>query len=199
MQKKSENPAEETTSIGKELRSWLLTLGVAVLLAFALGRFVIMNSSVPTGSMIPTISEHSRVIANRLSYLTESPERGDIVIFKFPDDESVYYVKRVIGLPGETVTIRDGLVYINDSDTPLSEDYLAEEPAALDFGPYEVPEDSYLMLGDNRNYSKDSRYWENTYVSKDAIIGKVLVQYYPSFTWYGDYEYAAGDPLTEEE
>ena len=108
MQKKSENPAEETTSIGKELRSWLLTLGIAVLLAFAIGRFVIMNSSVPTGSMIPTISEHSRVIANRLSYLTESPERGDIVIFKFPDDESVYYVKRVIGLPGETVTIRDG-------------------------------------------------------------------------------------------
>ena len=90
-------------------------------------------------------------------------------------------------------------MYINDSDTPLSEDYLAEEPSALDFGPYEVPEDSYLMLGDNRNYSKDSRYWQNTYVSKDAIIGKVLVQYYPNFAWYGDYEYVAGDPLTEEE
>ena len=196
--KKEAREQVEKTSVGEEIRSWILTLAVAVLLAFLIGRFLILNAVVPTGSMIPTIPEHSRVIANRLSYLEETPQRGDLVIFRYPDDESTNFVKRVIGLPGETVEIRAGKVYIDDSETPLTEDYLAEEPLAEDYGPYTVPEGCYLMLGDNRNHSNDARFWQNTYVSEEQILGKVKLQYYPSFVWYGDYTYPAGDPNEEE-
>ena len=105
----------------------------------------------------------------------------DIVIFKFPDDESQLFIKRVIGLPNETVTIIDGKVYIDDNKEPLYEPYLAQEMVGT-FGPYEVPENCYFMLGDNRNYSRDSRFWENTYVSKDKILGKALFRYFPKFS-----------------
>lgn len=118
----------------------------------------------------------------RLYYDFKEPERGDIVIFKYPDDESVDYLKRIIGLPGETVEIISGKVYINGE--LLDEPYLSEEPTG-DFGPYQVPEDSYFMLGDNRAVSKDSRYWHNTYVKKDKIIAKAFVMYWPSLKWLG--------------
>ena len=106
------------------------------------------------------------------------PQRYDIVIFYYPDDEKQKFIKRVIGLPGETVTIRDGKVYINDSTEPLRDDFCPETPVG-DFGPYEVPEGCYFMLGDNRNVSKDSRYWLNPYVEKDKIIGKAFLRYWP--------------------
>ena len=93
-------------------------------------------------------------------------------------DEKQKFIKRVIGLPGETVTIRDGKVYINDSTEPLRDDFCPETPVG-DFGPYEVPEGCYFMLGDNRNVSKDSRYWLNPYVEKDKIIGKAFLRYWP--------------------
>ena len=115
-------------------------------------------------------------------YDFNEPERGDIVIFKYPDDESVDYLKRIIGLPGETVEIISGKVYINGE--LLDEPYLSEEPTG-DYGPYQVPEDSYFMLGDNRAVSKDSRYWHNTYVKKDKIIAKAFVMYWPSLKWLG--------------
>ena len=122
----------------------------------------------------------SRVIGSRLSYIRSDPKRGDVVIFHFPDDPTgkMYYVKRVIGLPGETVNIVDGKVYINGSDTPLDEPYLAE-PMEGSYGPYTVPEGCYFMLGDNRNNSQDARFWQNKYVAKDKIIAKVLFSYYP--------------------
>ena len=149
-----------------------------MIIALVLNNFIIANSRVPSGSMENTIMTKSRVIGSRLSYLTDDPERGDIVIFHYPDDESVYYVKRVIGLPGETVEIVDGKIYINGSDTPLEESYLPE-PMEGSYGPYTVPEGSYFMLGDNRNNSRDARYWENKFVKKEKIIAKVLFCYYP--------------------
>ena len=84
----------------------------------------------------------------------------------------------MIGLPGETVTIRDGKVYINDNKEPLDDSFIPE-PMEGDFGPYEVPEDHYFVLGDNRNWSKDSRFWNNTYVARDKILGKAVLRYYP--------------------
>ena len=106
--------------------------------------------------------------------------RGDIVIFRYPDNEEELYVKRVIGLPGETVDIRDGYIYIDGADTPLDEDYLKEDwTVATGNYHFEVPEDSYLMLGDNRNDSWDARYWTNPYVREDKILGKAAVIYWP--------------------
>ena len=169
---------DQPFSLKKEIISWLQIIVAAVVIALLLNNFVIANSRVPTGSMENTIMSRSRVIGSRLAYLKDDPQRGDIVIFHYPDDESIYYVKRVIGLPGETVMIEDGKVYINGSDTPLDEPYLAE-PMEGSYGPYTVPEGCYFMLGDNRNNSRDARFWENKYVKKDKIIAKVLFCYYP--------------------
>ena len=169
---------DQPFSLKKEIISWLQIIVAAVVIALVFNNFVIANSRVPTGSMENTIMSRSRVIGSRLAYLKDDPQRGDIVIFHYPDDESIYYVKRVIGLPGETVMIEDGKVYINGSDTPLDEPYLAE-PMEGSYGPYTVPEGCYFMLGDNRNNSRDARFWENKYVKKDKIIAKVLFCYYP--------------------
>jgi signal peptidase I len=115
-----------------------------------------------------------------LSYLISEPERGDIVIFKFPDDESQKFIKRIIGLPGEKVVIEDGKIYINDAEVPLEETYLKEE-WVVGTGPYEfnVPEGCYFVMGDNRNDSNDARFWDNTYVTAAEIIGKAEFIYYP--------------------
>ncbi len=163
----------------KEILDWLKVILAAVAISFILNNFVIVNAQVPTGSMENTVMTQDRVFALRLSYLFENPQRGDIVVFPLPDDESQNYLKRIIGLPGDTVEIKDGKVYINNTEEPLQEDYLKEKPTG-DYGPYEVPENSYFMLGDNRNISLDSRYWEHTFVKKNKIMGKVVLRYYPS-------------------
>ena len=125
-----------------------------------------------------TLHNGDNLIVDKLSYRFHDPERFDIIVFPFQFQDNTYYIKRIIGLPGETVTIRDGKVYINDSTEPLCDDFCPETPVG-DFGPYEVPEGCYFMLGDNRNVSKDSRYWLNPYVEKDKIIGKAFLRYWP--------------------
>lgn len=167
-------------SAKKELFSWIMTFAVAFILAFVLKNYVIINASVPTGSMQNTIQPKDQLFGYRLAYLNEDPQRGDVIFFYYPDDESQKFVKRIIGLPGEKVTITDGKIYINDSETPLDEPYLKEE-WIRGTGPYEfhVPAGCYFCLGDNRNSSHDARYWENTYVTKEKIIGKAIYIYYP--------------------
>ena len=182
--KKKNNPEEnETTVWWKELLSWIEVLVTAALIAFVIDRYIIANSQVPTGSMETTIMPGDRVIGSRLSYQFGEPERGDIAIFRYPDDAergiTTYYVKRVIGMPGDTIDIIDGKIYINGSDTPLDEPYLHEEMDPEPPQHYEVPEDCYFMMGDNRNYSNDSRRWKNKFVSSEDLVAKVLFQYFP--------------------
>ena len=169
---------EKASSPLREVLSWVVTLLAAFALAMVLKNYVIINATVPTGSMEHTIEPGDDLFGLRLAYQFSEPKRGDIVIFRFPDDETQKYVKRVIGLPGEKVTIEDAKIYINDSETPLDEPYLPEPPEG-DYGPYYVPEDSYFMLGDNRNWSKDSRFWTNTYVKKEKVLAKAIFRYYP--------------------
>lgn len=172
----------EKTNWKKELLEWVKIIVSAALIAFVLNTFIIANSEVPSGSMENTIMTGDRVIGSRLSYRFEDPERGDIAIFRFPDNEKIYYVKRIIGLPGETVDIVDGQVYVTGTDgeqKALEEPYLREEMIPEAPMHFEVPEDSYFMMGDNRNYSLDARRWKNTYVKKDKLIAKVLFRYYP--------------------
>ena len=127
--------------------------------------------------MEPTIMTGDRIIGSRLAYWFSDPQRGEIIIFDYPDDESVQYVKRIIGLPGETVDIVDSQVYINGE--PLDEPYIREPMDPEEPMHFEVPEGCYFMMGDNRNYSSDARYWHNHYVAEDQIIAKVLFRYYP--------------------
>ena len=169
---------EEKASVGKELFQWVLVILGAVILAFLIDTFVIVNAQIPSGSMENTIMTGDRVVGNRLAYKFSDPKRFDIIIFKYPDDESQLFIKRIIGLPGETVEIHDGNIYINGSDTPL-EDVDIKEPMEGSFGPYTVPEGCYFVMGDNRNNSRDSRYWENTFVSEDEILGKAVLRYWP--------------------
>lgn len=180
------NKEDEDESIDwkKEIMSFAFTLLITLGIVLVLKNFIIINAKVPTGSMENTIMPGDNILGFRLAYLTEEPKRGDIIFFYFPDDETQKYVKRIIGLPGETVTILDGKIYINDSTEPLDEPYLKEE-WTRGTGPYvfEIPEDSYLCLGDNRNRSADAREWNNPYVTKEKIIGKALFTYFPFDRW----------------
>lgn len=180
----NQNGQKEKSKL-REVVDFLIPIIIAVVVALLLKTFVFANAVVPTGSMLNTIQKGDRIIASRLAYINDEPERYDIVIFKYPDDESKYFVKRVIGLPGETVQIVNGIVYVTKTDgetVQLDDSFVTNCVPVGDYGPYEVPEDCYFMLGDNRNYSKDSRFWENKYVHKDKIIGKVKFRYYPNIS-----------------
>ena len=165
-------------SAKKIVFSYIRIAAIAAGAAIFLMLVVFTNAKVPTGSMKDTINENDRLIGLRLAYVAAEPQRGDVVIFKYPDDESTKYVKRVIGLPGETVSFKNGDVYIDGK--LLEEDYTREphSTVAVNETEYTVPENSYFMLGDNRRNSKDARFWKNTYVTKDKIVAKVLFRYF---------------------
>ena len=167
----------------KEIISWCGVVVLAVSMALFINQVIIVNAKVPSGSMEDTIMTEDRIAAFRLSYLFSEPERFDIAVFRYPDDESVLFVKRIIGLPGETIELIEGKVYINGDVEPLDDGFI-KETAWDNGGPFVVPVDSYFMMGDNRNNSRDSRYWENKYVKKDKILGKVIFKYYPGFELY---------------
>lgn len=172
-------PKEPPTSWKHEVWEWVKIIATAAVIALFLNSCIIANSRVPSASMETTIMTKDRVIGSRLTYKFSDPQRGDIAIFRFPDDESIYYVKRIIGLPGDTIDIVDGQVYLNGSTDPLDEPYLREPMIPEPPMHFEVPEDCYFMMGDNRNHSSDARRWENTYVKREKLIAKVLFRYYP--------------------
>ncbi len=124
---------EESVSTARELFQWVAAIVAAVLIALAIDNFVIVNAQIPSGSMENTIMTGDRVIGNRFAYSFSDPQRFDIIIFRYPDDESQLFIKRIIGLPGETVEIRDGKIYLNGSDEPL-EDVQTKETMVGSFG-----------------------------------------------------------------
>lgn len=194
-----EKNAQESLDLKKEIWEWIKVILFAVLLTVCIKTFVIVNAEVPTSSMVSLIDPGDRLVGFRLSYLFSDPERGDVVIFRYPVNPREKFIKRVIGLPGETVEIRDGEIFINGSDTPLVEDYLPEQWVVANDGYYyEVPEDSYFVLGDNRNHSMDARFWPEealrkglamtaeeaysySFVDRKQILGKAIFKYYPHF------------------
>ena len=169
---------EKQTSWKKEILSWILILAVALGLGLFVNKVLIVNAKIPSESMETTVMTGDRLVALRTAYWFDEPKRGDIVVFRYPDDETELYIKRIIGVPGDTVEGKDGIVYVNGE--ALDEPYISE-PIEEDFGSFDVPEDSYFMMGDNRNNSWDSRYWDNTFVKREKILGKSFVRYWPSF------------------
>ena len=183
--------------IWHEVWDYVKMIIIVVAIVLVINNVVLINAKIPSPSMEKTIMTGDRIFGFRLAYginldlfgheiskKVKDPERFDIVIFKYPDDESQLFIKRVIGLPGETVEIKDGKVYIDGSETALDDSFIPEKMQGS-FGPYTVPDNCYFMLGDNRNDSKDSRFWKNTFVRFDQIVGKAVVRYYPSIKLRG--------------
>ncbi|HUF85072.1 MAG TPA: signal peptidase I [Acidimicrobiia bacterium] len=171
---------------------WVLLIGGALLIAFLIKTFLFQAFYIPSESMTPTLNVGDRVLVNKLSYRLHDVNRGDIVVFEAPDDPNTDgvkdLVKRVVGLPGETVELRDGQVFVDGS--LLEEPYLQQgevtrptqnfagkcEPPASD-ATCVVPADSYLVLGDNRDQSKDGRVFGP--IRESDIIGRVFVRIWP--------------------
>ena len=166
---KQENPWVELTQ----------TVVTAVILAFGIRTFVAEARYIPSSSMEPTLEINDRLIIEKMSYRFREPVRGDVVVFNPTEalkaqDFHDAFIKRIIGLPGETVLVREGKVYVDGNE--ITEKYIAEDPN-YDYGPVVVPQGEYLVLGDNRNNSYDSHYWG--FVPQDKIIGKAFVRFWP--------------------
>lgn len=153
----------------------LQSLLVAAVLAFIIHTFIMQNFRIPSGSMEPTLQIQDYIFASKITYRLNEPKRGDIVVFKYPQDTSRYFVKRLIAVGGETVALKGSELYIDGQLVP--EDYLPQGMIFSDYGPVTVSEGNYFMLGDNRNNSSDSRDWG--YVSRDLIVGKEIFIYWP--------------------
>jgi signal peptidase I len=158
----------------KILREVVITILVAVAV-FALLRFTVQSYSVVMSSMEPNFQEGECIMVNKMSYRSSGPQRGDVIVFNPPFDSQFPFIKRVIGLPGETVEIKDGKVFIDG--IPLEEDEYIMAPPDEPMPATEVPENEYFVLGDNRNNSNDSR--NNWTVPRDNIIGKAWFTYWP--------------------
>ena len=168
---------KEPWTVGRVIREIYPYL-IVVALAILLNTFIIINARIPSASMETTIMTGEHVFGNRLAYISSDPKRYEIVIFKFPDDESRLFVKRIIGLPGDTIELKDGQVYINGVNDMENESFVSTD-LHDDFGPYVVPEGYYFMMGDNRAHSNDSRFWKNTCVAKEKIVGRAGLRYWP--------------------
>lgn len=164
----------------KELKEWLVLLGLAVAVALLLRTFVIEPRHVPTPSMVPTIMVGDRLYVEKLTPRFGTLERGMIITFSAPEQtgHTEHLVKRLIGLGGDTVEIKEGILYVNDK--AVSEPYLPE-PMASDFPKTAVPENTYFVLGDNRNNSLDSRAWG--FVKAEDVKGQALFTYFPFSQW----------------
>ena len=164
----------------KELISYLIYLACVVIACLLFVRFVAVRSVVDGNSMYSTLSNGDNLIVEKVSYYFHAPERFDVVVFKLKDQKNVHYIKRVIGLPGETVQIIDGYVYINGEklegdnycEELIYDGYTANEPVILG-------ENEYFCMGDNRNNSKDSRSASVGPVDRKQIVGRAWIRFLP--------------------
>lgn len=159
------------------LKEFISIVVVAYILSLALKTFVIEARVIPTGSMLPTIQLQDRVLVNKFIYRFRLPQRFEVIVFEPPPETKQHddFIKRVIGLPGETVEINKGKVYINGQ--PLDEPYLQERPNYR-FGPVVVPPNALFVMGDNRNHSFDSHLWEG-WLTINHVKGKGFYTYWP--------------------
>jgi signal peptidase I len=170
------SPAGTHYLLRHELRVWTRDLLIAIGLALVIIVFLYQPVKVEGTSMAPLLSDQERIFINKFVYRFENIHRGDVVVFWYPLDRSKSFIKRVIGLPGETVDIRHGMLYVNGE--PIPEPYVPPQYADItDFGPIRVPKDSYFVMGDHRISSNDSRVFGP--VSSQFIYGRAVFAYWP--------------------
>jgi signal peptidase I len=183
--------ASEASRVRKKsvVREYAEAILIAILLALLIRTFVVQAFKIPSGSMIPTLLVGDHILVNKFIYRFRDPVRGDVVVFKYPVDEHRDFIKRVIGLPGETIYVRDRHIYVNCTPTlptcqPIKDPwgYYEERLGASDsLGKWEIPAGSYFVMGDNRNNSQDSRFWG--FVKLDKIKGQAFIIYW---SWDSD-------------
>ena len=170
MNKKSDNTWQDIAS------DWLYSIIVAVVLAFCIRTFIVEPYMVSGPSMLPTLENGERLLVNKFVYFVSEPKRDEIVIFKYPMDESRDFIKRVIAVGGDTIEIRDGQVYVNGV---LKKETYTKEPNHSTYRKSVVPKDHIFVLGDNRNNSEDSRYSDVGFVPLKLVKGKASVIFWP--------------------
>ncbi|AOR24172.1 signal peptidase I [Clostridium taeniosporum] len=156
------------------LKDWLIPILIALILGILINKFIFFSVFVPTGSMIPTINKDNKALVTRVNNIN-SLKRGDIVVFQ-SDELNKVLVKRLIGLPGDKIKIKNGIVFINGKE--LIEDYVKIKDYSYSNN-FEVPKNKYFFLGDNRPDSNDARFWENPYIDASDIKGKFKFIFYP--------------------
>ncbi len=163
----------------RETVEFIIYCGLAILVGLLIVRFVGQRTEVIGESMSPTLENGDNLIVDKLTYRFSDPKRFDIIVFPFKENRTVYYIKRIIGLPGESVQIKDGKIYINGME--LEEDYGAETIAdpGIASSPVTLGADEYFVLGDNRNNSEDSRRASVGNISRDEIFGRAWLRFWP--------------------
>jgi signal peptidase I len=181
-----------STSWWTSQRDNIRVIVIALIIALFLRLFIAEPRYIPSGSMLPTLQINDRIIVEKVSYLFKPPQRGEIIVFYPPEspaiaDTSTPYIKRIIGLPGDRISIHDQKVFVNDQ--PIQEPYIAEAPTyRLSFPPQNrddtqftqtitVPPNAYWVMGDNRNKSNDSHFWG--FLPKENIIGRACLRFWP--------------------
>ncbi len=164
-----------------ELMEFIEALVIAVALGLFIVIFIVQSFLVQGQSMEQTLTDGQRLFVDKLTYRFRDPQRGEIVVFKYPSNPSRKFIKRVIGIPGDVVAIRDNVLYLNG--VPLEEDYIIGPTRGMygapTFGPQTVPEGCYFVLGDNRTNSDDSRYPDVGMVKRELIVGRAIISYWP--------------------
>lgn len=179
-----ESEAKDSQASSKIWRSWqenLTLVAIALCLAFLIRTFIAEPRFIPSDSMLPTLHTGDRLVVEKISYKFHPPKTGDIIVFQPPEElqrrgypKDQAFIKRVIGEPGEIVSVAHGKVYLNGQ--ALQEDYIAEPPNNP-YPPQVVPEGEFFVMGDNRNDSNDSRYWG--FLPRKNIIGRATFRFWP--------------------
>ncbi len=164
------------SSLGEEARDWIVSIGVAVVLAFLIRTFIVELYIVDGPSMRPTLESHERLVVNKFIYRLRPPEHGEILVFRYPRDPSRDFIKRVIAVPGDSIEIKDQRVFVNDQ--LLSEPYILDKTLST-YPKAVVPEGTVFVMGDNRNNSEDSRFVDVGFVPYELIKGKALLVFWP--------------------
>lgn len=175
----TENPSVENEDFWKSLGGWILYILFILLITWLIITFVGQRTKVDGHSMEPTLSDGDNLIVEKITYRFHDPERYDIIVFPYQHAENTYYIKRIIGMPGEEVQVIDGFVYINGEK--LDEHYGAEimNNPGIAAVPIKLGEDEYFVLGDNRNHSSDSREASVGVLKRDQLIGRAWVRVFP--------------------
>jgi len=185
--RKLENERKEDKKRKSTIREYAEALVIAIVLALIIRMFVVEAFKIPSGSMIPTLLVGDHLLVSKFIYKFAEPEREDIIVFKYPDDPSRNFIKRIIAVGGDVIEVRDKAVYVNGAQQQeqgydvqhVSQEVLSAEYSPRDnFGPVTVPPNSYFMMGDNRDSSLDSRFWQNRFVNRRSIVGKALIIYW---------------------